>query len=190
MTLLRDPAAKLIGMKVRVFSDSTVRVGVPNPDISNNWATSLDEAWNEQGFDEELNMAAREVQFIWHGYPGAHTIDIEKHIRTYLNGRNPESPEDRIIISPMFSDIDWTKKGCTEICLHNAKEVAAFAAKFTPGHWCFLGPASEKTWWNGNPNKLPRTMGTMEHRKVLASSSHFTSKISSDSTIIAWALEQ
>ena len=38
--------------------------------------------------------------------------------------------------------------------MHNAKEVAAFAAQFKPGHWCFLEPASEKTWWNGNPNQL------------------------------------
>ena len=52
----------------------------------------------------------------------------------------------------MFNDIERTKKGKTEICLHSAKEVAAFAAHFKPGHWCFLGPASEKTWWNGITN--------------------------------------
>ena len=27
----------------------------------------------------------------------------------------------------MVNDIEWTKKGNTEICLHNAKDVAAFA---------------------------------------------------------------
>ena len=38
-TLLSGPAAKLFRMKVRVFSDCTMCVGVSNPDPSNTWAT-------------------------------------------------------------------------------------------------------------------------------------------------------
>ena len=57
----------------------------------------MDEVWNEHGFDEQLNLAAREGQFIWLVYLGGHTTDIKKHIRTYLNGRNPESFEDKVI---------------------------------------------------------------------------------------------
>ena len=30
----------------------------------------------------------------------------------------------------MFNDIEWTKEGNTETCLHNAKAVAAFATQF------------------------------------------------------------
>ena len=41
ITLLRDPGAKLIRMKVDVFSDSILCVGVSNPDPSNNWSTKL-----------------------------------------------------------------------------------------------------------------------------------------------------
>ena len=54
----------------------------------------------------------------------------------------------------MFSDIELTKKGKTETCLHNAEEVGALVTQFKPGHWYFLGPASENTWWNGNSNEL------------------------------------
>ena len=61
------------------------------------------------------------------------------------DGQNPESLDERIILMSLFNDIEWTKKGNTEICLHNAEEVAAFATQFKPGHWCFLGPASENT---------------------------------------------
>ena len=46
----------------------------------------------------------------------------------------------------LFNESEWRKKGDTETCLHNAEEVAAFATQFKPGHWCFLGPASEHTW--------------------------------------------
>ena len=59
--------------------------------------------------------------------------------------------------SSMFNDIDWTQKGNSETFLHTAKEVAEFKTQLKPGHWCFLGPASE-TWWNGHP-LTPRTMG-------------------------------
>ena len=41
ITLLSDPAATLIRMKVHVFSDSTLCVGVWNPDPSNKWATKI-----------------------------------------------------------------------------------------------------------------------------------------------------
>ena len=41
ITLLSDPAAKLIRMILHVFSDSTLCVGVSNPDPYNNWATKL-----------------------------------------------------------------------------------------------------------------------------------------------------
>ena len=94
-----------------MFSDSTLCVGVSNPSPSNNWATTLDEIWNEHGFDDKLNLAAREVQFMWHAHPSAHPLDIKKHIQTHLNGLNPESFEDRIIILSMFNDTDWTQKG-------------------------------------------------------------------------------
>ena len=44
-------------MRVHVFSDFTLCVGISNPDPSNNWATKLEDAWNEHGFAENLNSA-------------------------------------------------------------------------------------------------------------------------------------
>ena len=49
-------------MKAHVFSETTLCVGISNPDPSNTWATKLDEVWNEHGFDEKLNVAARKVK--------------------------------------------------------------------------------------------------------------------------------
>ena len=66
MLLLSGPAAKLIKMKVHVFSDSTLCVGVSNPDPSNDRGTKLEDVWNEDGFVEQISRAAREVQFTWH----------------------------------------------------------------------------------------------------------------------------
>ena len=133
LTLLSDPAAKLIKMKVHC-------VGVPNPGPSNNWAKKI------RGCMERTRIGRQRSAFIWHVLPGASNFDIKRLSKEYLNGQTPESFDERIKFMSMFNDIEWTKKGDTETCLHNAREVAAFATQVKPGHWCFLGPASENTW--------------------------------------------
>ena len=143
-----------------LFSDSTSCVGISNPDPSNNWATTLDEAWNEHGFAKK-KRTWHEV--IWHVLPGAPTLNIKKHIQRYLNGQDPESFEDRIIFMSMFNDNERTQKGNAETCLQNTKEVAAFATRFKPGHQCFLEAASENTWWNG---KIQRTSRKMRYYRI------------------------
>ena len=109
--LLNDPTAKLIKTKVHVFSDSTLSVGVSNSDPSNTWATILEDLWNEHGLVENLNLAAREVQCIWHVPPSASTIDIKKHMHKYL-----------INCMSMFNNTERTTKSNTETCLRNAKK--------------------------------------------------------------------
>ena len=54
--------------------------------------TKLKDARNEQGFVEKNNLAAREVQFVWHVSPGASALDIKKNIQKDLNGQNPQNP--------------------------------------------------------------------------------------------------
>ena len=41
-------------MRVHVSSDSTLRVGVSNPDPPNIWARNLADVWNEHGFTDNL----------------------------------------------------------------------------------------------------------------------------------------
>ena len=40
----------------------------------------------------------------------------------------------------MFNDIEWTKEGNTETCLHNAKAVAAFMNQLKHTTVVLLGP--------------------------------------------------
>ena len=58
ITLLSDPAAKLINMKVHVFSGSTLCVGVSNPHPSSTWATKMEDVWNEHGFVGNVYLTA------------------------------------------------------------------------------------------------------------------------------------
>ena len=109
--LLGDPAAKLIRLKVDVFSDSTLCVGVSKPDPSNNWTTTLEErmertriCWNNQFGSWRGAIHLARVAY-----------EIKKHVQKYLNGQNPESFE-KIILVSLFNDGEWTKKDNTETC--------------------------------------------------------------------------
>ena len=179
ISLLSDPAAKWTRMKFHVFSDSTLCVGVSNPDPSNNWATKYKYVRNEHGFVENFNLAAREVQFIWHVLPGASAIDIKRNFQKYLNGQNPESLHERIN---------------TENCLHTSKEVAAFATQFKPGHWCFLARVRKYVV----ERKFQRTSRILRCCRIAdgwhIQVSHFPPDISSDRAIIdrlgSWGKEE
>ena len=144
ITLLSDPAAKIIRMKVHVFTDSTSCVGVTNPDPSNNWATAFDGLWNVHGFDEQLNLTAREIPFFWHMYLGAHTGDMKRNVQKYLNGQAPESFDARIIFMSMFNkerhyrNLFAQRQRIGSICCTNQTRTLV-----PPG------AASEKMWWNG-----------------------------------------
>ena len=119
----QESPQKLIRMKVHVFSDSTLCVGVSNPDPSNNWATK----------NTDLSKPSIWLHFICHVQPGALTLDIEKRIQRYLNGQNPESFDEGIIFMSIFNDIEGTKNN-TKTCLHLVffilKKKAVLATQF------------------------------------------------------------
>ena len=85
--------------------------------------------WRKYGTNTDLTT---EIQFVWHVLPGASTIDTNKLVQSRLNGLDPQLFEERTVFLSMFNDIDWTLEVKTEICLHNAKGVAAFASTFKP----------------------------------------------------------
>ena len=108
-----------------------------------------------------------------------------------MNGQTDESFDERIIFMSTFNDIECTKSGKTETCVHSAKGVAAFATQFKPGHWCLLDPGSENTWWCGNSNEPRRKM---RHCRIAdgwqTDVSHFTSRYFQRQSHIAWTVKE
>ena len=76
------------------------------------------------------------------------SLTIFEKIQKNLQGQkiDPEHVEERFIFMSMLNDMDWTKKGQSEICLSNSEKVRDFAKKkkFPRGHWSFLGPGDEE----------------------------------------------
>ena len=109
----------------------------------------------------------------------------------YLSRQNPESFDERIIFTSMFKHTEWTKEGNTETCLHNAKEVTTCATEFKPGHWCFLGPASENTWWNANSNESQGTWNIIKLLMVDMFECHTSHPIfPATEPLFAWTVEE
>ena len=47
----------------------------------------------------------------------------------------------------MFNYMEWRKKGNSDVCVSNAREVSDYAKKFPRGHWSFFGPGDEEKWY-------------------------------------------
>ena len=100
-------------------------------------------------FVEKFNLAAREVQFIWHELPGASAIGIKRHIQDYSNGHNPEYLMKGSSSCLCSTTLNGQKQYRTMIM---PKKWAAFATKFKQRTFV-LRPASENMWWNAHSNE-------------------------------------
>ena len=100
---------------------------------------------NEHGF-VDMQFGTPRSAIIWNEFPGASAFNITKKIQRDQKGQILGSSYERIILMSMLSDIERRNKGNTEICLHIARLLAAFATQFKPGRWRLLGAATENTW--------------------------------------------
>ena len=83
---------------------------------------------------KQYNWAASEVQFVRLVLPGLLLLTSRGMFRNAWTGKleNPSMGGSHFM--SMFNDIAWTKRGNIETRLHYAKEVAARATNFKPGH--------------------------------------------------------
>ena len=127
--------------------------------------------WMRYGTNMDLTKhsisAARKVQFIWYVPPGASTLNNKKHIQTHLNGRNPESFEDRIIFMSMFSDTDWTKKGNAEICLHNTRESGSILQRNSSQDTAVVSGLRQRRRGGTEIPTNPKDIGSVSHCRWL-----------------------
>ena len=133
-------------------------------------ATKLEDAWNELGFVENLYLAAQEVRFIF-----ARTARCFYHSILEAYSRIFEQAKSRIF-RLCSTTLSGQSKAIQKTCLHTAKEAAAFATQFKPGHWFFLRLASENTWWNGNSNETGGKMSQctwLTHSSVILPTRYF-----------------
>ena len=82
-------------------------------------------------------------------FPGFATLEILEETQKMMTEVKcePEHFQGRIIFMSTYNDSDWGKRGNKEKCIANALRVTGYARRFTRGHWSFLGPGSEKTWY-------------------------------------------
>ena len=98
---------------------------------------------------QHLGKEGRRCCEEWHVCLCETSVQILQKLKAFMseNGHEPESGPDSFITARIFHEIiNWeSSEGCKQACPAQAKELAAYAARFRPGYGCFCGP-SEKTW--------------------------------------------
>ena len=120
-------------------------------------------AWNnkikwysENNHFKELNrIDGMQTEFQWKIFPGFTTLGILEEIQKLMEGIRwePEHFNDRIIFMSMYNDIAWGVNGNTEKCVQKSIHLAKYARRFPCGRWSFLGPGSEKKWYQTHSDK-------------------------------------
>ena len=80
-------------------------------------------------------------------FPRSTMLEILEEIQKFMKSTQcePEEIEGRIILMSMFSEIEWRQDDIN--CILNSIKVSKYASRFLRGHWSFLGPVLEKTWY-------------------------------------------
>ena len=109
------------------------------------------------------------MEFEWKIFPGLTTIGILNQIQQMMGKLQCESETftGRIIFMSMFNDIVWDAKGKDELCVNNSKTIKEHAERFPRGHWSFLGPGSEKKWYETYGGKLDGSWNRTAEKMLL-----------------------
>ena len=159
-SLLSEKAERIITAKVYVFSYSKLcQSEVTDPSTANDaWKKKI-ELYGKNNLLKDLNgIDGMQTEFEWKIFPGFTTLGILEEIQKIMKSFQCELEEfeGRIIFVSMFDDIMWGENDNTEESALNAKEVSKYARRFPRGHWSFLGPGQEKTWYKTCSDKPNR----------------------------------
>ena len=162
ISLLCDPAAKIDqDESPRVLRFHIVRRSLESMFVPHDLQYCCPIFW----IDVDLSgnkLAAREVrsfstyyEVLYHSNQEACSGILEQQANSRIFWR-----EEHLLVNIQRH---WLEKGNTEICLHNATEVGAFASQDTGASRC---PRPGNTWWNGNSNEPLRTLDLVALRMV------------------------
>ena len=90
LTLICDPLGDTIRTRVHEFSDSVWCGGRHNCSLSDNWPEKSARVWNGTDVGEKIQLPGQEVQYTWHAFPSACTINTKNEIEKVLNGVRPD----------------------------------------------------------------------------------------------------
>ena len=135
--------------KAYVFSDCVLCVGKMGDDPSATWKSKIKRYSENTHFKDMSRIDGVPTEFEWKIITGIKTLGLREKIQSLMRDLQCELEHftDRIIFMSIYNDIEWGAKGNTERCEYNSQTVAEYARRFPRGHWSFLGPGTEKTWY-------------------------------------------
>ena len=118
-TLTDDQVITWTKTKVHIHADSVLCLGKVSEysEANQRWKNQIEEFRQSNSCRELLGIDGEPIEFEWNIFPGLTSLEILQKIQKDLRDRNiePEKFEDRIIFMSMFNDIEWTKRGNSEM---------------------------------------------------------------------------
>ena len=160
MSLLSDPAAKLIRMNVHVFSYCTLCVLESQilvfPTIGHhNWrtyGTNTDRSKTLILQPEKCNSFGTYCQVL-------SPLTSRSMFRNTSTGENPESFDESVMFMSMFNNIEWTKKGNFETCFAQCQRSGSFCDTIQARTLVIPGACVREDVVERKSQRTPRTMG-------------------------------
>ena len=151
-TLLYDKAFEITNAKTYVFADSMLWVGGISTEPVQAWETKR-KWYLETRYLKELNrIDGVPMEFEWKNFPGFTALGILEEIQQFMTELQCEcsvnlSSSKEGSSSCQCTTTSYGENEETQQSVKNCITVANYARKFSPGHWSFLGPESEKKWF-------------------------------------------
>ena len=132
-TLLHDQVIKWTKAKVHVYTDSVLCLGKMQElsGANKKWTDQHREFQRCNDYRELIGIDGEPIEFEWNIFPGLTRHRSKKILQDQKT--DTEHLEGRLNAKSMFSDIDWTKYGNSEICISNSEQVKNYAKRFRVG---------------------------------------------------------
>ena len=157
--------------KVHVFSDSVfcLRKMSENSEANQRLKNHVEEFRQSNFYRDFIGIDGQPTEFECNNFPGLTSLELLQKIQKELKDQNiePEKFEERIIFMSMFNDINWTKRGNSDVFQspnksRSTEEIVARTLKIprpwrekevvrnSQLHLTENGIPSPHRWWNGS----------------------------------------
>ena len=148
--LANDEAIKWAKARVFVYADSVLGLGETEEGsgAAEKWKGKLEDIKMYSPYRDAVGIDGEAIELEWKKF--------QDFFKIVHSSRDPErlDTEELPTEGTKSSSCQCSKTSCgsqlNRNCISNAEKVNDYAKQFLPGHWTFLGPGSETTWYGGS----------------------------------------
>ena len=132
-----------------VYADSVLCLGETEEGsgAAEKWKGKLEDIKMYSPYRDAVGIDGEAIELEWKKFQDFSRLSILQEIQKDLIQKNIQPKEPNHLRVNVQRHL-W--KSDDRNCISNAEKVNDYAKQFLPGHWTFLGPGSETTWYGGS----------------------------------------